>query len=641
MRIEKLFEPIKIGTLEVKNRLVVPSMSTLTATPEGFCTEQFIAYHERKARGGWGLIVTEYYGIAPNAGFFPRMLGIWNDELVENHKQLTARVHAAGAKIAAQISHAGRETFIAVTDENLVAPSPYRDVDGEKPPRELQSDEIKDIVRKYGDTACNLKRAGFDAVEIYAAHGYLISNFLSKYGNKRTDEYGGSLENRCKFLLEIVEDIRKKVGPDFPIMVRISTEEYVPGGLSIGESRVIAMKLEEAGVDAISCSQGIFTTSYSIVEPSALENAVFVDNSAEIKKVVKIPVITAGRINEANIAESVLVAGKADMIGMGRASLADPDFPIKVQQGRLDDIRFCIGCVQGCIGGNMRGENCHCLVNPEMNREYELEIKNASVKKKILIAGGGVAGCEAAIVAAQRGHDVTVYEKSDRLGGTWLIACLPPNKGEFTTVVRWQQHRMKQLGIKTVFNTELTPEMAVEEKADLVLVATGCVPFLPPIPGVDSCNVFQANDVLTQKVRPGERVVVLGGGSVGVETGEYLAHYGSDVTIIEMRDDILIGCERETKMMLMKAVKEHRMNVYRSAKVCAIEGDTVVIERKGKVITLDEVDTVVVAAGSKSVNALEEPLKAMGIETIVIGDAKQVRNGLHAIYEGYMAGYEA
>lgn len=641
MRIEKLFEPIKIGTMELKNRLIVPSMSTLTATPEGFCTEQFIAYHERKARGGWGLIVTEYYGISPNAGFFPRMLGIWNDELVENHKQLTDRVHAAGAKIAAQISHAGRETFIGVTDENLVAPSPYRDVDGEKNPKELSISEIKDIVGKYGDTAYNLKRAGFDAVEIYAAHGYLISNFLSKYANKRTDEYGGSLENRCKFLLEIIKDVRSKVGPDFPIMVRISTEEYVPGGLSLGESRVVAMKLEQGSVDCISCSQGIFTTSYSIVEPAALENAVYVDNSEEIKKVVRIPVITAGRINEANIAESVLVAGKADLIGMGRASLADPDFPKKVLEGRFDDIRYCIGCVQGCIGGNMRGENCHCLVNPEMNREHELNITLAEEKKKILVVGGGVAGCEAAIVAAKRGHDVTLVEKSDRLGGTWLIACLPPNKGEFTSVVRWHQYQLNKLGVNILFNTELTPEMAAEAKPDLVVLATGCTPFLPPIPGIELPHVVQANDILTQKAKGGEKVVVLGGGSVGVETGEYLAHYGSEVTIVEMRDEILIGCERETKMMLKKAIKEHRMGVYPSAKVCAIENNTVVIERKGKVINIEEVDTVVVAAGSRSINHLQEPLKALGMKVVVVGDAKQVRNGLHAIYEGYMAGYEA
>lgn len=637
---ESLFTPIKIGTMELKNRLVVPAMSTLTATPEGACTEQFIAYHERKARGGWGLVITEYYGVAPHVGFFPRMLGIWNDELVENHRQLTDRVHAAGGKIAAQISHSGRETYIGESDENLAAPSPYTDVSGSKKPRELSVTEIKKITGLYGDTALNLKRAGFDAVEIYAAHGYLISEFLSKYANKRTDEYGGTLENRMRFLLEIIADVRKKVGEDFPVMVRISTVEYVPGGLSIGESKVIAQKLEEAGVDAIDCSQGIFTVSNNIVEPMMMENCVFVDNSEEIKKVVNIPVITAGRINEACLADSVLKSGKADLIGMGRASLADPDFPIKVQEGRLDDIRYCIGCVQGCIGGNMRGENCHCLVNPEMDREFELPENPATVSKKIFVAGGGVAGCEAAIVAAKRGHQVTVYEKSDRLGGTWLIAALPPHKTELLTFVAWQRHELQKLGVTIRYNTELTKDVLEKEMPDEVIIATGCRPFIPPIPGHDLPHVVQANDILQQNVRAGENVVVMGGGSVGVETAEFLSLYGSSVTIVEMREDILIGCERETMLMLRQAVKDCQMKVYKEAKVCEIKKDQVILERKGKKIIIDEVDTVVVAAGSKPVNTLEPEVKELGIPVRVIGDSKKVRNGLHAIYEGYMAGYE-
>lgn len=637
---ESLFEPIKIGSMELKNRLVVPAMSTLTATPEGASTEQFIAYHERKAKGGWGLIITEYYGVAPHVGFFPAMLGIWNDELVENHRQLTDRVHAAGAKIAAQISHSGRETYIAVSDENLAAPSPYSDVSGTKRPRELQIPEIKKIIGQYGDTALNLKRAGFDAVEIYAAHGYLISEFLSKYSNKRTDEYGGTLENRMRFLLEIIADVRSKVGPDYPVMVRLSTVEYVPGGLSIAESRVIAQKLEEAGVDAIDCSQGIFTVSQNIVEPMMMENAVFADNAAKIKEVVNIPVMTAGRINEACLAESVLKAGKADLIGMGRASLADPDFPIKVREGRLDDIRYCIGCVQGCIGGNMRGENCHCLVNPEMDREYELPDNPAAEKKKIYIAGGGIAGCEAAIVAARRGHDVTLFESSDRLGGTWLIAALPPHKTELVTFVAWQKHELAKLGVTVKLNTKLTKEMLDADMPDHVIVATGCKPFIPPIPGSNRPNVVQANDILQQNVRAGENAVVVGGGSVGIETAEYLCQYGSNVTVVEMRNDILIGCERETMLMHRKAVKDLQMKVYKNAKVCEIGESTVTLDRKGKTIILDEVDTVVIAAGSKSVNTLEAEAEELGIPVTAVGDAKKVRNGLSAVYEGYMAGYE-
>lgn len=634
-----LFEPMSIGKMDVKNRLVVPAMSTLTATPDGACTEQFVKYIERKAQGGWGLIITEYYGVAPHVGFFPRMLGIWNDELVENHKQVAEAAHRGGAKIAAQISHSGRETFTGVTDKNLVAPSPIKDVAGSQKPRELSKEQIHEIVEQFGDTALNLKRAGFDAIEIYAAHGYLISNFLSKYSNKRIDEYGGCLENRIRFLMEIIENTRKKVGSDYPVMVRISTREFVPGGLSIAESRVIARKLEEAGVNAIDCSQGIFTVSNNIVEPLYMENGVFLDASEEIKKCVSIPVISAGRINEASLASSALETGKCDFVGMGRASLADPDFPNKVKEGRLDEIRYCIGCVQACIGGNMRGENCHCLVNPELNREFELPFKAADVVKNIIVVGAGVSGLEAAIIAKRRGHNVTVYEKSDRSGGTWNIACLPPHKGELITFVKWQADECARLGIDIIYNTEFKAEDAIG--ADEVIVATGCKPFIPPIEGHAQENVVKANDILTQDAPFGKNVVVLGGGSVGVETAEYMAFCGSNITIVEMLDDILIGLERETWLMLKKAVKDYRMNVYTQSKVIKIDGDKVVLERKGKEITLEEVDTVVVAAGSRSVNDLVKPLEEAGVNVTVVGDAKQVRNGMKAIYEGYMAGYNA
>lgn len=639
---EKLFEPFCInGKLKLKNRLVVPAMSTLTATPEGASTEQFAAYLERKAQGGWGLIITEYYGVAPNVGFFPAMLGIWNDELIETHKVITDRVHKAGAKIAAQISHSGRETFIGVSDENLVAPSPIKDISGSKKPRELSKEEIVEIVNQYGDTALNLKKAGFDAVEIYAAHGYLISNFLSKYSNYRIDEYGGCLENRMRFLLEIVENTRQKVGEDYPIFVRISTKEFVPGGLSIAESRVIAKKLEEAGVDLIDCSQGIFTVSNNIVEPMQMENACFVDNSEEIKKVVNIPVLTAGRINEASLAESVLECGKADLVGMGRASLADPDFPIKVQEGRLDEIRYCIGCVQGCIGGNMRGENCHCLVNPELDREFELPFNPVTEAKNIVVIGAGPAGLEAAIVAAKRGHKVTVLEKANKPGGTWNIACLPLNKGELITFTKWQVDECNRQGVEIKYNIEANVENIKALNPDEVIVATGCTPFLPPITGIDQSHVVQANDVLLQDASFGKKVVVLGGGSVGVETAEYINFCGSDVTVVEMREDILIGLERETWLMLKKSIKENDIHVYTQSTVTSIGEDTVTLSRKGKEIILDEVDTVVVAAGSKSNNQLVEPLKELGLKVTVVGDAKKVRNGLSAIYEGYMAGYNA
>ena len=285
----------------------------------------------------------------------------------------------------------------------------------------------------------------------------------------------------------------------------------------------------------------------------------------------------------------------------------------------------------------MRGENCHCLVNPELNREAELPFNPTNEAKNIAVVGSGVSGLEAAITAKRRGHQVTVYEKDNRPGGTWNIAGLPPYKGELVTFIKWQVDECQRLGIEIKYNTVFTESDA--DQYDEVIIATGCKPFMPPIPGHEQENVVQANDVLKQDASFGKNVVVLGGGSVGGETAEYMAFSGSNVTIVEMREDILIGLERETWLMLKDAVKEYRMNVYTDSKVMKIEDDQVYIERKGKEIVLDEIDTVVVAAGSKSINNLVEPLKQKGINVTVVGDAKQVRNGLSAIYEGYMAGY--
>ncbi|CAI1115314.1 FAD-dependent oxidoreductase [Serratia quinivorans] len=636
---KKLFTAGRIGELTLENRMIVTSISTLTATDEGYATEQLMAYLERKAQGGWAMIITEYYAIAPHVGFFPRALGIWNDDLIKNHSELTRRVHSAGAKIAAQISHAGREIYRDHPRENAVSSSALKDVYGEFRPREITLPEIKKIVSQYGDTAKNLKKANFDAVEIYAAHGFLISNFLSKYTNHRTDEYGGSLRDRMRFLEEIVKDVRSKVGADFPVLVRLSTKEFVPGGLSLAETRVIVKRMEELGIDAINCSQGIVTVSNNIVEPFQVGNAPFVDIAEEIKKIVSIPVITTGRINDADLAETTLLAGKSDFIGMARASLADPDLPKKVLAGRWDEIRHCIGCNQGCIGNNMRGEVCRCMVNPEINREYLLDLNPAVEKKNITIIGGGIAGCEAAIAAARKGHNVTLHEKSDRLGGTWLIASLPLSKGELVSLVKWQISEMKRLNIHLCVNSSPTVEEIVASCPDKVIIATGSQPILPPIKGIESKIVVQANKILTQDAPFGENVVVIGGGSVGVETAEYMAFCGSSITLVEMRNEILPGLERETKIGLKEAIRHYRMNVIKSAKVVGIGEDHVIIEKNGKQITLDEVDTLVVAAGSRSINLLETPLREAGLLTQVIGDAKQVRNGLAAMHEGYLAGY--
>ena len=317
----KVFEPLKINQMELKNRMVVSAMVTNYCSEDGMATEKFIAYHEHKAKGGWGLIITEDYAVTPTAGGFKKLPGLWEDGQIESHKKLTKRIHEAGGKIAAQIYHAGRETSSAITGEQPIGPSALKDPTMPETPREMTVEEIHELIEQFGDCARRAKEAGFDAVEVHGAHGYLIGAFASPFSNKRSDEYGGTIRNRARFAMEIIENIKKKCGKDYPVLYRMSAVEYVSGGLEIEESKVLARLVEEAGADCIHCSQGVYASTHVIIPPSVVPRAAYVENAAEIKKVVDIPVIAVGRINDVEIAESVLQADKADLVTMARNSV--------------------------------------------------------------------------------------------------------------------------------------------------------------------------------------------------------------------------------------------------------------------------------------------------------------------------------
>jgi 2,4-dienoyl-CoA reductase-like NADH-dependent reductase (Old Yellow Enzyme family)/pyruvate/2-oxoglutarate dehydrogenase complex dihydrolipoamide dehydrogenase (E3) component len=635
---EKIFEPAKIGSLELKNRIIVTPLSTVMANEDGSPSEKYIRYIEEKAKGGFGLIVSEYYVVQPKAGLFTRCFNISSEELIKKHSEITKRVHAAGGKISAQINHGGRQIRKEIFGKELIAPSSVRDFAMRELPRELTIEEIHDLIEAYGDTALNLKKAGFDGVEIYGCHGFLVAQFLSRASNKRTDEYGGSLQGRCRFVVEVIQNIRKKVGTDFPVTIRISTEEFVPGGLTLEENKAIAVILENAGVDAISCSKGVFITGENIAPPNMLEHAGYLNNAAEIKKVVNIPVIFAGRVNDPSFAESILRSGKADFVGMARASLADPQFLNKAKEGRLDDIQYCIGCNQGCIGSVFNGMHLRCLVNPLIGREDELDVKPAEVQKKVMVIGGGIAGCEAALMAAKRGHAVTLYESESKLGGQWNLAGMPPGKTELLSLLTWQKRRLNKYGVKVVLNTHMTVDMVQAEKPDEVIIASGGTPFTPPINGIEQSHVVSANDVLSGKEFFGKHVVVIGGGLVAAETAEFIATYNSKVTMIELADEILKGMDHHNRNVLIRNLKHQEVEMHTSSTVTEIQSDAVLYEYKGKQYKVEDVNTVVVAIGSRPLNELESSLKAAGISTKVIGDAAKVRNGLHAVYEGFMAG---
>lgn len=638
---KKILESITINGMTLRNRMIVSAMVTGYANPDGSASEKYIAYHEAKARGGWGLIITEDYIINPKAGASAPLPALYDDSQIESHRELTERVHAAGGMIAAQLYHAGRETSSAVTGEQPVAPSAIVDPTMPEQPRALVTGEIEILEDQFAEAALRAKKAGFDAIEIHGAHGYLVNQFVSPFSNKRTDSYGGSLRNRARFALNIVAKTRALVGPDYPIIYRMSVQEYVEGGLALEEAKAFAQMLEEAGVDMIHCSQGIYGSIAAVVPPFGVTRGAFVENAAAIKSIVNIPVSAVGRINDPDLAEAILASGKADLVTMARASLADPELPNKVREERYDDISRCIGCLQGCLANSNAGTGkVRCLVNPMTGMEDEYSYAPAETKKNVWIAGGGVAGCEAAIVAAKRGHDVTLFEQRDHLGGQWCAAAVPMDKTEFSTLVVWQENQLRALGVDVHLNTALDAAAVAAGKPDALIVATGSLPVVPrSIDGIDGENVVLAQDVLMGKVETGRRVVVIGGGLVGAETADFLAHHGKEVSIIEMMDEIMRDGEPTPRAMLIDRLAKNGVNIYTETQVIAIESDAVVAERGGESVRLEGINTVIIAIGVRANKTLEESLvdKFSG-ELFVVGDAKKAKNGYLGIQEGFEAG---
>ena len=637
----KVFEPMKINGLELKNRIVVSAMVTNYCTPDGNATEKFIAYHEHKAKGGWGLIITEDYAVTPTAGGFVNLPGLWEDGQIESNRKLTERVHAAGGKIAAQIYHAGRETSSAVTGVQPVAPSAVREPSMPETPRELTIPEIHTLVEQFGDCAKRAKAAGFDAVEVHGAHGYLVGAFASPFSNKRSDEYGGTIRNRARFGMEIIRNIKEKCGEDYPVLYRISSVEYVPGGLDIEESKVIARLMEEAGADCIHCSQGVYASTHTIIPPSVFPRAGYVEHAAEMKKAVQIPVIAVGRINDVEIAESVLQSKKADLVTMARASLADPELPNKVLKGRGDEVIRCIGCLQGCIGENGKGNGIRCLVNPLTGMEDEYDLTPAEKAKQVLVIGGGIAGCEAAISAALKGHKVTLIEKNDRLGGQWIPASVPIGKSEFTSFLCWQKSMLEKMHVQILLNTTADAELIKLYEPDTVIIATGSRPFIPPIQGADQDFVVTAHDVLLGKTEPGNRVVVIGGGLVGAETADMLGQQCEQVTIIEMLSQIMKDGEAAPTKYMKERFSQNGVQIHTSTKLLEIGDHTVTAEKDGERFVLENIDTVIIAVGVKTDRTLLDSMEHVSCKVLKVGDANGVKNGYLGIREGYEAGLNA
>lgn len=628
----KLFEPIKIGTMELKNRIVMPPMGTNFSTEDGYATKRLINYHVERAKGGVGLIIVEGAYVEPRGKGSIRQLAVDHDNKIPGLKELATAIQANGAKAALQLFHGGRQSHSSIIGTQPVSASEVFCRLTRETPRALTVEEIQDVIEAFAEGTRRTKAAGFDAVEIHGAHGYLINQFLSPLTNKRTDKYGGDVKARTRFLLEILELTRDKVGSDYPILCRINGDDYIEGGLALEEAKRIAQMLEAAGVDALHISGGIYDSPVPVTTgPMALPRGHMVHLAARIKKVVNVPVIAVGRINDPELAEKILQEGKADLVSMGRALLADPELAKKAAAGALDDIRRCTACDE-CIARLFFNENIACSVNAALGREDKYRIRKAEVPKRVFIVGGGPAGMEAARVSALRGHEVVLYEKSDRLGGQLNLAVVPPHKEEMKSVAPYLENQIRKLGVKVVLGEEVTPLLVEKIKPDVVFIATGSIPTIPEILGVKGDHVVIAHDVLTGKASVKERVVVVGGGMVGAETAEFLAEKGKKMTILEMLRRIGMDMVPMAILMLYKRLKKLGVDMITNAKVEEITEDGVVYEKDGEKQTV-EADSVVLAAGSKPNISLMKALEDKVAEIYAIGNAKEPGNVLEAIHE--------
>lgn len=665
----KLFEPIKIGRLEIKNRLAMSAMD-LGFTSDGSINKRFIDFYVERARGGVGLIVV--------GGCYPEMTGkVWKsivgldkDEFIPGLKKLTDTIHKYDVKVAAQILHGGRSASSFFSKTRPVSPSSLAHINIKQKPHALTIPEIKKVIDSYVSATVRVKKAGFDAVEIHGGMGYLINQFLSKATNKRKDRYGGSLKNRINFAKEMVIAIRKKVGKGYPIIFRMSGADFVDEGLKIDESVEIAKELEKAGVDAFNVSPGWHESRIPIMI-MAIPRMSYIFLSENIKDNVKVPVIGSVRINDLALAEEVIDNNQSDIVSIGRPLIADPELPKKYKKKQFDDIRRCIACNQGCFDSLLNFKSVSCLYNVRAGRESELKIMKAKKKKKVMVIGGGPAGMEAARIAALRGHDVHLFEKTDVLGGQLRYAYIPPGREEIENVIKFLENQIKKLNVKIQFCKNVDMKTIKELKPDVVIAAVGGSPIIPRIPGVKEKNVVVAEDVFDNKVKVGKDVVIIGGGTIGCEIALHTAKMGAmapdvacfllknkvingdkaveltskgkrNITILEMKNKIAGKFGISTRWVILKQVKDAGINsitgvnvkniryINKSGKAC------ITFEKDNKDIKL-LADTVIIAAGYKSNQSLTKKLNGRIDELYKIGDCVEVRTALEAIHEGFEA----
>ena len=635
-RYSKLFEPFQLGTLKLRNRLVMTSMSTGFAGRGGRVTDRLIDYYAARAAGGVGMITVEMIDLHPQLYHVRKGLLLTGDHHIAGLRRLTDRIHAEGAAVSVQIGG-----FFRPATNGFVRYSTNETCPEGESGLAMNADEMRFFTDMLVKGVERLRRAGFDAVEIHACHGSVLSEFLSPYWNKRTDEYGGSPENRVRLVVEIVRAIRAKAGAEFPVLVRISGSEFTPEGTGVEDAVIYARELEKAGAAAVSLSGGLGHLDHIGISPSYIPRGILLPSAAAVKKAVHIPVIVANGLTP-ELAATALERGEADLIGLGRPLIADPEWPKKVREGRT--FRPCIRCVQSCIGGlrDPRVECIGCIYNAAVGREGENQPQPAASPRRVVVIGGGPAGCEVARVCAERGHTVTLLERSEHLGGQFRLAALAPGKEDFLLLSRYYEQVLPELGVEVRYNTEASAALLAALKGEVFVLAAGSRPSVPPVKGADQPHVHTAHDYLTGKVLIDDGpVAIVGGGATGLETAHILADKGIQVSVVET----LNAPGRELtanvgpKEYLLEDLKTKGCAFYSSHRAVRVEKDALVVSDRplagGGNETSIPAKWVLFAAGMAPQRALlNEKTLALG-EWLTIGDCENPGNAYYAIHDAY------
>jgi 2,4-dienoyl-CoA reductase-like NADH-dependent reductase (Old Yellow Enzyme family)/thioredoxin reductase len=628
------FSPFRVKNLTLKNRIVMSPIGTGYATSCGEVTPRLISYHRERAAGGVGLSIVEFALVESRTKLDPHQLSISDDAHIPGLTALVQAVHEAGGKIALQIAHGGRRARSSVNGGRRPwGPSPIPALGGDVP-YEMNQSQIEYMEDCFLQAARRAKQAGFDAVEIHNAHGYLIHQFLSPLSNQRADKYGGTLENRARFALEVLARVREAVGDEFPILCRISGDEFIEGGASLAEMKLVTELLEKGGADVIDVSVGALESTERTIPPQAFEHGCNIGLAAEIKRSVNIPVIGVGRIKTLQEADTLLRDKKVDLVAMGRALLADPELLQKARNG--GNIRPCIACNQGCIGRLNSGVAITCLVNARVGREYQLRsLGKATAPKKIAVIGGGPGGMEFARVASSRGHKVTLFEKEKELGGRFRVAAIAPKKSEINEFIDYLSRSLRELGVEIKTGITIKAEdLANLKDYDEIVIAAGGDPVHLPVADAQA-NVAVAEDVLQNKIPLGSKIVVVGGGMVGCETADWIAQNGKQVVIVEQLAQVANDVEVRTRKMLLARLESHNVEIICNAKAESFGKDKIVCSQLGVQFEIEGVDNIVLALGYRANGVMPQPPSA---KVHRIGDCVEPRKAIAAIHEGFLLG---